>query len=87
MTGGTEWRSTRAKSWSELSSGRKSSVIEGKIDLGKVPPPIFDVALPIVIFTGNPWRRVTIAAARARNSSFGICKSASAGISLVTWLR
>src|SRR6266404_6334673 len=50
MTGGTEWRSARAKFWTEQFSGRKSSVIEGKIDLGNVPPPIFDVPLPIGIF-------------------------------------
>ena len=49
-------RSVARKSSTERFSGRKSIVIDGMIECGRVPPPTLPVPMPIVIRAGNPCR-------------------------------
>ena len=56
-------------------------VTDGTFDFGNVPPPVFALPRPIVIFNGKSAYCEAIAAARARNASSEVCRSVSAGMS------
>jgi hypothetical protein len=63
--------------------GRKSIVTDGTFDFGNVPPPVFALPPQIAIFIGKSAKLEAIVAARARNASSEVCRSASAGISSI----
>src|ERR1700694_1849568 len=87
ITGGVSARICAANWFAEQFSGWMSMLMDEIIARGNVPPPVLTAPRPTLIRAGNPRKRVTMFAARARNSSLAVCDMARTGTSREARLR